>query len=418
MPTTISDIPAEVFANICDNISDVADILALRLTNRDLCGKSQFTFERRWFHTLKVMLHPISLDMLAAIADHPEYSTHVKRLVIGSEVVSGVPADNRDRLAHESGLNTQQQRRNYGRLVRQEERMTKQRWIEVLQTAIPRFRNLERLDLETSCFSSNQFNLWGRSTPKCCGAKRVQALTGVNDLDQRRHDTTSILRIYNTPDVFETLCHAILYMDPQNVNIGVGGDYSYLQYSLPEEIASEFDRVHFRIDNEPMQTHRYAPVDSTYRWCRELTLEFSYPDMVSVQSFPSVGGFTSLSRLTLGGGLFPVQRLVKLLNANQATMTHIRIYGYCRVLSEDDTGWLLALQEMLGMPCLVELELADLMEGMGDEETERPVCLPTTFTNGLPVHWKGKEEIVVRLEEVIDSYDFILLTAPYPWPNS
>ncbi|KAF2115392.1 hypothetical protein BDV96DRAFT_599733 [Lophiotrema nucula] len=84
VPPTASrllDLIPEVFSRVCDYLGD-KDLINIRQACRIANNKSYFTFGSRFFQSLEVCMHPLSLNEFLEISGHTELSKHVKKVVV------------------------------------------------------------------------------------------------------------------------------------------------------------------------------------------------------------------------------------------------------------------------------------------------------------------------------------------------
>jgi hypothetical protein len=82
--TLIHDLPTEIMSMICESLDD-GSLAHLRLVCRGLADKSALTFELRFFGSIITVLNPISLGILAEIAQNISLSKFVKVISISTE---------------------------------------------------------------------------------------------------------------------------------------------------------------------------------------------------------------------------------------------------------------------------------------------------------------------------------------------
>jgi hypothetical protein len=75
------ELPTELVARICDFLPN-KELVLVRLTCRALKDTALNTFGKRFFHTLVVIIHPLSLNVLLEIARHPDLSKYVRAIHI------------------------------------------------------------------------------------------------------------------------------------------------------------------------------------------------------------------------------------------------------------------------------------------------------------------------------------------------
>ncbi|KAF2502694.1 hypothetical protein BU16DRAFT_533024 [Lophium mytilinum] len=402
--TTISDIPAEVFSIICDHINDVRDIFSLRLSNKEMRDKSQYSFGRNWFRAIKFSLHPISLAMMDHISKHPQYAKNVERVIVGPELVATIPREYPGRTIDIPQRETPEMMQNRLKLRDQGLELVKQDFgIPLLITYLARFPNLKLLDLEEDpCpYPRKHDGLWGKPTPNACGTKRLYELTGCQYSDCRGPVTAA--RVQRHAYIFNRLCDSISGVDLKGVSVGFGGTETFAYVFGRTNIALDEIRgshLHFKfrdfvpLEPRPRQLSRvhYAvghyvdlrsasnSFDRLKAGCEELTLEWvpvSRPARDPVHL--PLGPFSALKKLALGGGgvRFLVDEMINFLHAHRQTVTHLRIYDCCFV-----SGNVLSLvEEIVALPQLVELELEEVQYLPGE---------PANMTTSTLV-LKGKE---------------------------
>lgn len=81
---SLAAMPAEIIDNVCENL-DRESILALRLCCRGLAKNTFGGGFAKLFSSIKVMLHPVSLELLDYIARHEDIANKVKKFTLSSE---------------------------------------------------------------------------------------------------------------------------------------------------------------------------------------------------------------------------------------------------------------------------------------------------------------------------------------------